>query len=164
MLARLVAAITVCTLVPMLAAAQQPAPADSAAAARERAVTLLAPGAHVRVQLRGGGRASGSLLSVRRDSLVLGPPEAPRAVALADVERLWERKHASVAGAIVVGAIGAVSAGGTLYLIWSIICWNGCHPGAGTMGLIGAVAGGLGGAAIGGALGTLIPTWRRRFP
>jgi hypothetical protein len=164
MLARLVVAITVSTLVPSLAAAQQPVPADSAAAARERAVELLPPGAHVRVQLRGDGRVSGPLLSVRRDSLVLGLPEAPRAVALADVERLWERKHATVAGALVVGTIGAVSTGGMLYLITRIICWNGCSPSPGTMGLIGAVAGGLGGAAIGGALGTLIPTWRRRFP
>jgi hypothetical protein len=160
------AVIASVALVPVLAMAQQPAPADSAAAARARAVTLLSPGAHVRVQLRGDGRVSGPLLRSGRDSLVLGQPEAPRAVALADVERLWERKHATLAGAIVVGTVAAVSTGGVMYLIGLLACSEGCPtgPGPGTWGLIGAVAGGITGAAIGGALGTLIPTWRRRFP
>jgi hypothetical protein len=164
MRARLVAVSAGFALIPLLAAAQQPAPADSAAAARAAAVAALRPGAQIRLQLRGDGRVSGPLLGAGRDSLALGLPAAPRAVALADVERLWERKHASVTGAIVVGTIGAVSTGGLLYLITSIICWNGCSPSPGTMGLVGAAAGGIGGAVIGGALGALIPTWRRRFP
>lgn len=153
-------------LFPLLALAQQPVPSESLAAVRATALVALRPGQVVRIQLYGAGRVQGRFLGSVDDTLLLGDSAAPRRVQVPTVERLWVRGRRTVLGAVVGGTVGAASTGGVLYLIGAILCGasggEDCRPG--TLALIGAIGGGLGGALMGGAIGTLLPRWERRLP
>lgn len=153
-------------MLPAFALAQRPAPSESLAAARGRALAALRPGQAVRLRIAGDGRVQGRFLGLSGDTVLLAAPTAPQRVAAPAVETLWVRGRRTTLGAVVGGTVGAAGTGSVLYLVGAILCGasggQDCRPG--TLALIGVIGGGLGGALMGGAVGTLFPRWRREFP
>lgn len=117
------------------------------------------------VRLRGRGvEATGRLLALTAGVATLQTETGNRTAALASVDSIWVRGHATRTGAIVGAAVGSVLFGAFVAAVAAGLCETDCD----NEGLKGAVVGGVLGAAGGGLLGAgigiLIPKWRLRFP
>ena len=154
----------------VLAALAPGAGAQAPDSARRAALASLRPSTVLRVRIEPGGQFYGRLmgLSSGLDTLLLSAPapQAPRAVAVGNIQTLWSQRGTRAERFGLVGAVGGGLAAG--YLVYALGddpdsggssrgCGS-CRFGAGA--LAGVVVGFLGGAAI----GALQPVWVQRYP
>jgi len=138
-------------------AAQQP---DTLALLR--AAQSIPAGQRVRVELFGGRRLVGEFQAVGPNGIEIADSLERRQMALADVTRLWQRKRAIGAGAVVGSVVGA-GVGGFFGLLVAGLCDSGdcpSYPGGIVVG--GLIGAGLG-AGAGGIVGAAIPRWSLRY-
>jgi len=142
---------------PQVSGAQVPGPQDSLVLA---ALARLQPGKGIRVHTAGLGRLQGKFASLTDTTVALGTTTGPRSVAVAGIDSLWQRGSAAATGALVGMVIGGVLigvAGGELCKSFEGGDCTGSF-------VAGAAIGVAGGALVGGVIGALIPTWKRKVP
>lgn len=148
------AALACCLAAGTGAEAQSPAQVLEAQLARKPVVRLGSDGA----------RATGRLLALAGGTATLQSADATVSVPLAGVDSIWVRGRATKTGAIVGASVGAI--GTAVFVGWLAagLCEVDCE-GAGARGaLVGFGLGAVGGGLVGAAIGAAIPKWRLRFP
>lgn len=140
----------------LLSAAPAALPAQESAAV---VLGRLQPGDAVRVQLRGGYTAQGTLVRADADSVRVRTDTQLLALPLSGVGGVWVRGRHTTRGALIGGGAGLL-AGVGLGSFFALLTDNE-DEGAlvAAMGAAGGLAGGTGGAI----LGTAVPRWRRVF-
>lgn len=122
----------------------------------------LVPGQVVRVSTTGHSRFVTRLGGTPADPVTELFARADVPFQVERVDSLWVQGRATLTGAIVGGAIATPLA----FLVWGGLC-EGLSYGAGCdawgeVALL-TLAGGIGGALIGGGIGALVPKWRLRY-
>lgn len=135
---------------------------DPDTAALRRAAAAIPPGQRVRVELLGGPRLIGDFQGVGPAGIEISDSLERRRIALADVSRMWQRKRAIGAGAVVGGIVGA-GVGGFFGLLVSALCESGDCPSYPQGIVVGGLIGGGLGAGAGGIVGAAIPRWSLRY-
>lgn len=156
--------LALCTLA-VVATPLRAQPADSARTAEpRRALETLSLRQRIRIETPLEGRLEGRFLGLRDGRFGLRTDETELAVPVDQLRRLWVRGNRAGTGAIVGGAIGAVTGA----VLVGTLAEFACAETDESCGFEGAVLGGLmfGAAAAGaGALvGLAIPRWKSRYP
>lgn len=122
-----------------------------------RAAASLRAGTLIMAELQGLDRARGLLQGAGLNGIEIADASGARVLPLADVSRLWQRKRAVGAGAVVGGVIGA-GTGVFFGLIATALCEYDCaSTGSGIA--IGGLLGAAFGAGTGAVIGAAIPRW-----
>jgi hypothetical protein len=122
-------------------------------------------GSTIRITV-GDQRLIGRFDGLREDTLMLIRANSVMGVPLRGSDTLWVRHRATKRGALIGGALGAVTLTGFGILLLNGLCdtADGCkddYPGVITFGVL---IGGGGGALLGAGLGALSRSWRRVHP
>ena len=128
----------------------------------DASLRTLKPGERVRIRVRGGSRIEARIDSVQTEPLGLHLAGTGAALDAAAIDSLWVRRQATRTGTNT----GAVVGGVLSFAFWAAVCTgvnegHGCEA-WGTVIALG-VAGAIGGALIGGGLGSLVPNWKLRY-
>ncbi len=137
---------------------------DTAAVGPLRAaVSATKPLARVRVELRGGQRVSGALVTSDATSLSLEDAAGARyGVPFTDVTRYWEQRRSVAAGAVTGGIAGAAT-GALVGMLMVGLCEYDCEGSIAGGAIVGGLAVGITGAVAGGVIGAAIPRWSLRW-
>jgi hypothetical protein len=123
------------------------------------------PGGEVRLALASADTVRGYCGFIEDSRLLVRRASDEWRVPLEQVEALWVRRRGTASGARTGAIIGGVTLGAFGLLAGPPLCdaW-GCGSGRAVLGLTGAVLGALGGAGIGGLIGSTVNTWDQRYP
>lgn len=140
------------------------APAATAQVTAEPLGTLR-PGAHLRISMA-GDLVTGRFASVTPSTLTLATDSGQRAIPLANITTVWERKRQGARGALIGGVIGAAAFTGFIHLIVSALCESteGCAADHRRAWGYGIAIGGAGGGLVGAGIGSLFTRWEQRAP
>jgi hypothetical protein len=120
----------------------------------------LRPGAHLRISLA-GDLVKGRFASVTPSTLTLATDSGQRAIPLANITTVWERKRHGARGALIGGVIGAAAFTGFIHLMVSALCdsGDGCARDHRRAWGYGIVLGGAGGGLLGAGIGSMFTRW-----
>lgn len=150
------------------AAAQDPAPIDTAARVNAIALALarVKPRTPVRVRLVNRSQRAGPVVSSDAGSLVVGPymgyADADTTIPLAAIDTLWVRGTLAKRGVMYGAAIGLL-AGAASGNLDANLC-GGARSGCPGDRIVAGVVGGAAGALVGWVIGSSLPHWAVRFP
>jgi hypothetical protein len=127
---------------------------------RFAAVSRIPAGRFLRVTA-GTARSEGVLVKVTRDSLLLARGRTRHSLAMSEVAMVWERGSRAGKGALVGSIVGGVSLAALAISFNGLCDTENCRNPA-PAALVGAAAGGLGGAVVGTLIGAMMPVWHPR--
>ena len=127
---------------------------------RTQALSRLADGQRVRIRAGGIGWVDGRVVS-RSPMLVTVRSESSTVeVPAARIDSLWTHGTRAGKGALIGGAVGALSFGA----IAAMICPRECDASSGTAAVGAGAFGAVLGGAVGAVIGAIVPHWRLRIP
>jgi hypothetical protein len=152
-------------LVAVLIAALVSAPTLVSAQVSAEPLTTIRAGTRLRIATA-GEMVQGRLESVTPTLLTITADSGSRAIPLANITTVWERKRHGARGALIGGVIGAAAFTGFLHVIVSALCdsTDGCPRDHRRAWGYGIVLGGVGGGLIGAGVGSLFTRWEQRAP
>jgi hypothetical protein len=125
------------------------------------------PGTHLRIALRPRGHIEGAFLRSTSGVVRLRSLDHAVDVAVARIDSLWSKRSRTGRGAIVGGAIGAVTGVMITWRVSNALCDStsgGCDPAPTHTWLLMIGGGGLVGSGIGLVLGAKSSRWELEFP
>lgn len=158
----LVLVLVLVTLLPSRAPAQSATPSRADSTLYNILARIGAAGPHsLRIASRTTGRVQGSGVYLRGDTVIVVSERSERAIAIADVDSVWEQRGtANVLLGVIAAAPCALYLGAVFAFFATDPDSNG-RPGAGAgAALLGGVIGGVVCGTVGAGLGSLIKRWR----
>ncbi len=111
-----------------------------------------------------GARVTGRLIALGGGGASLETALGPRVVPLASIDSIWIRGRATKTGLLIGAGAGAVVAAVFLGTVVPAVCETDCEHAGRDAALAGFAIGAVGGGLLGAAVGTAFPKWRRRYP